>query len=77
MKKIFEFNWPEDREEYELHDKGPEAIWLLQELTSKLRHELKHGFIEEKYGEGGDEFAEKLLEEIWQEIEARGLSEVV
>ena len=76
MEKVLKFNYPEDREMFELHDDGPEAIWLLSELLQKIRHDSKHGFIYEQYGEKADEYANNLRDWIIEEIGERQIRNI-
>lgn len=56
MKKILEFNCPEENEEYRLHERGPRAFIALERIGNELfRPARKHG-----YPEGAiSEFLEK------------------
>jgi hypothetical protein len=61
MKKIFEFNLPEDRYDFEVHSKAPEMACVLTEVAMILR-------IATKYNTFGDrqlnESEIKLFEEL-------------
>lgn len=45
MKKILEFNFPEDKDEYELHNKGPNYFLALERIAMEIfRPARKHGY---------------------------------
>ena len=76
MKHIIEFNYPEDKELLSLYQKGPEAIWLLDSLQEKLRHDLKHrDDVYEKLK--GSDYINEFLNWLDDEISERNLGEVL
>ena len=42
MKKIFEFNWPEDKDEYQLYDQASNMYCALHEFAQYLREQTKY-----------------------------------
>lgn len=60
MKKILEFNMPDDRSEFEMANQGSSYHYVLWELSQILRNHLKYGH---KF-----ETADEVLESIQKEL---------
>ena len=73
MKKILEFNYPEDEEEFKLHLAGPELSFVLTDLDNYLRAKLKYEELTETQYSVYEEVREKLRSLITE----RGLSDIV
>lgn len=74
MKKILEFNYPEDSEIFELHNKGPQAIWFISGLYSKLRYDSSH---RDDLSKDVLEYIENLITYLRDELDEEDLSSLV
>lgn len=75
MKKIIEFNIPEDSEEFELHNKGPVAVWLIGDILERLRYDLKHR--DDIYEMKTEDYIDELRDWISEEVTTRGLESLI
>jgi hypothetical protein len=73
MKKILEFNYPEDEEEFKLHLAGPELSFVLKDLDDYLRGKMKYEELTETQYSVYEEVRGKLNELVLE----RGLSDIV
>ena len=73
MKKILEFNYPEDEEEFKLHLAGPELSFVLKDLDDYLRAKMKYEELTETQYGVYEEVRGKLSELVLE----RGLSDIV
>jgi len=66
MKKILEFNYPEDEELFKLYLNGPETTWLLDNLLAKLKYDQNHrdDIVEIDASSYIDEFRDWFINEI-------------
>ena len=60
MKKIVEFNWPEDKDEYQIYDKATDFYLALTDFAEYLRTQNK--YIEPKKQDKIDKVREKFYE---------------
>lgn len=61
MKKIFEFNMPEDQEEYDIHNKAIEYSIIVSDFEDYLRAQIKYH--SDEYTKDQYELLEKIREE--------------
>lgn len=73
MKKVLEFNYPEDEEEFKLHLAGPELSFVLKDFDDYLRAKLKYEELTETQYSVYEEVRGKLNELVLE----RGLSDIV
>lgn len=60
MKKILEFNYPEDESEFALHNAGPDMAIVLTDMDNYLRAKVKYEDLPEDQHKIYQEIREKL-----------------
>jgi hypothetical protein len=82
MKKILEFNCPEENEEYRLHEKGPNAFRAIERIRNEVfRPARKHGYSDEKITElikknpGAEELIGELESLFWSILQEEDSNE--
>lgn len=71
LKKILEFNYPEDEELFKIHLNGPEATWFLDNILSKLKYDENHR--DEIHDISASEYINEFRDWFLEEIEARNI----
>lgn len=73
MKKILEFNYPEDESEFVLHNSGPDMAIVLTDMDNYLRAKVKYEDLPEEKQMIYQEVRDKLIDL----MNERGVSEII